>query len=145
MASTPDGQGYWLVAADGGIFAFGDAPYFGSTGGQLLDAPVVGIATSIDGGGYWLAAADGGVYAFGDAPNVGSWVGDPDPPVAGITPFPSGGGYWLVNAGGCPFVAGAGVVEMAAQPAPVISGTQAVAVVLFASPTWINRVPPMPN
>ena len=25
MASTPDGAGYWLVAADGGIFAFGDA------------------------------------------------------------------------------------------------------------------------
>src|SRR5688500_20324450 len=25
------GQGYWLVAADGGVFAFGDAPYLGST------------------------------------------------------------------------------------------------------------------
>ena len=30
MASTPDGQGYWLVAADGGIFTFGDAPFDGS-------------------------------------------------------------------------------------------------------------------
>ena len=25
MAATPDGQGYWQVAADGGIFSFGDA------------------------------------------------------------------------------------------------------------------------
>ena len=25
MAATPDGQGYWLVASDGGVFAFGDA------------------------------------------------------------------------------------------------------------------------
>ena len=25
MASTPDGSGYWLVAADGGIFSYGDA------------------------------------------------------------------------------------------------------------------------
>jgi hypothetical protein len=25
MASTPDIQGYWLVAADGGVFSFGDA------------------------------------------------------------------------------------------------------------------------
>ena len=25
MAATPDGKGYWLVASDGGIFAFGDA------------------------------------------------------------------------------------------------------------------------
>ena len=28
----PTGNGYWLVASDGGIFAFGDAPFFGSTG-----------------------------------------------------------------------------------------------------------------
>ncbi len=33
MAATPDGQGYWLVASDGGIFAFGDAAFYGSTGG----------------------------------------------------------------------------------------------------------------
>ena len=25
MAATPDGQGYWLVGSDGGIFAYGDA------------------------------------------------------------------------------------------------------------------------
>jgi hypothetical protein len=34
MAATPDGGGYWLVAADGGIFAFGDAGFHGSTAGQ---------------------------------------------------------------------------------------------------------------
>jgi len=39
MAATPDGGGYWLVASDGGIFAFGDAQYFGSTGGgSVTDA-----------------------------------------------------------------------------------------------------------
>ena len=32
MASTPTGNGYWLVASDGGIFAFGDAAFHGSTG-----------------------------------------------------------------------------------------------------------------
>ncbi len=32
MAATPTGRGYWLVATDGGIFAFGDAGFFGSTG-----------------------------------------------------------------------------------------------------------------
>ena len=26
-------QGYWTVASDGGIFAFGDAPFYGSMGG----------------------------------------------------------------------------------------------------------------
>ena len=34
MAATPDGRGYWLVAADGGIFSFGDAVFYGSTGGM---------------------------------------------------------------------------------------------------------------
>ena len=29
MRSIPDGNGYWLVASDGGIFAFGDAAFFG--------------------------------------------------------------------------------------------------------------------
>ncbi len=30
IAATPDGDGYWLVGADGGVFAFGDAHFFGS-------------------------------------------------------------------------------------------------------------------
>ena len=32
MAATPSGGGYWLVASDGGIFTFGDAGFYGSTG-----------------------------------------------------------------------------------------------------------------
>ena len=44
MAVTPDGGGYWLVAADGGIFAYGDAAFYGSTGGTHLNQPVVGMA-----------------------------------------------------------------------------------------------------
>ena len=55
MAGTPDGGGYWLVARDGGIFTYGDAPYFGSFGGTALPGPVVGLAPSAGGDGYWLA------------------------------------------------------------------------------------------
>jgi hypothetical protein len=44
IQSTPDGGGYWLVASDGGVFAFGDAAFFGSTGSMKLKAPVVGMA-----------------------------------------------------------------------------------------------------
>ena len=65
--ATPDGGGYWLVAADGGVFAYGDALFLGSMGGKHLDSPVVGMASTPDGGGYWLVAADGGVFAYGDA------------------------------------------------------------------------------
>jgi hypothetical protein len=35
-APTP---AYWLVASDGGIFSFGGAPYYGSTGGMVLNKP----------------------------------------------------------------------------------------------------------
>ena len=39
IAATTDGGGYWLVAADGGVFNFGDAGFFGSMGGQPLASP----------------------------------------------------------------------------------------------------------
>ena len=72
MASTPDGRGYWLVASDGGIFAFGDAGFYGSTGALALNRPIVGMASTPTGRGYWLVASDGGIFAFGDAGFYGS-------------------------------------------------------------------------
>ena len=60
MAVTPDGGGYWMVAADGGIFAFGDAKFYGSMGGKPLNAPIVGMAATVDGGGYWMVTSNGG-------------------------------------------------------------------------------------
>ena len=66
----PDRRGYWLVAADGGIFAFGDAAFDGSMGGQPLNARSSGWRVRHD-VGYWLVAADGGIFAF-DAPFYGS-------------------------------------------------------------------------
>ena len=44
LAATPTGRGYWLAASDGGIFAFGDAAFRGSTGGIRLNKPVVGMS-----------------------------------------------------------------------------------------------------
>jgi hypothetical protein len=45
IAANPDGVGYWTAAADGGVFAFGDAPFLGSMAGTHLNAPVTGVAT----------------------------------------------------------------------------------------------------
>ena len=32
IARTPNGNGYWLAAADGGIFNYGGAAFYGSAG-----------------------------------------------------------------------------------------------------------------
>ena len=70
--ATPDGKGYWLVGSDGGVFSFGDANYYGSTGAMTLNKPIVAAMATPDGKGYWLVAADGGVFSFGDASYYGS-------------------------------------------------------------------------
>ena len=67
MAPTPDGNGYWLVASDGGIFTEGDAVFYGSAGNIPLNQPIVGMVPMADGGGYWFSAADGGLFNYGDA------------------------------------------------------------------------------
>ena len=43
---TATAQGYWEVAADGGIFTYGGATFLGSMGGRHLNAPIVGIAAA---------------------------------------------------------------------------------------------------
>jgi len=101
MAATPSGNGYWLVASDGGIFGFGDAHYFGSTGHLKLKAPIVGMASTATGHGYWLVASDGGVFSFGDAHFYGS-TGSIRlvKPIVGMAATPTGHGYWMVASDG---------------------------------------------
>jgi hypothetical protein len=96
--STP---AYWLAASDGGVFSFGGATYYGSTGGMVLNKPVVGIAATSDGGGYYEVASDGGVFSYGDATFYGS-TGSMhlNQPIVGMAVVPGGGGYWLVAADG---------------------------------------------
>jgi cell wall-associated NlpC family hydrolase len=101
MASTPTGGGYWLLAADGGVFSFGDAKFFGSTGAMQLNQAIVGMASTPTGGGYWLLAADGGVFSFGDAKFFGSTGAIRlNQAIVGMTSTPSGRGYWLLAADG---------------------------------------------
>jgi hypothetical protein len=100
MALTPDHAGYWLVGADGGIFAFGDAGYYGSMGGGSLHQPIVGMAVDAATGGYWLVARDGGVFAF-HAPFYGSAGAlHLNSPIVGMESAPSGTGYRLVGSDG---------------------------------------------
>ena len=100
MAASPAG-GYWLVASDGGIFAFGNAPFYGSTGDLTLNEPVVGMTASPSGHGYWFVASDGGIFNYGDASFHGSTGGTPlAAPVIGMLATRDGSGYWLVASDG---------------------------------------------
>jgi len=106
LTSVQSVPSYYAVASDGGVFAFGGLPFYGSMGGKPLDKPMVGIAptTGLDGatgGGYWTVASDGGVFSFGNAAFHGSMGGKPlDQPMVGIAADPATGGYWTVASDG---------------------------------------------
>src|SRR6202020_2635966 len=93
------GNGYWLVASDGGIFSYGDATFYGSTGAIHLNLPIVGMAPTIDGHGYWLVAYDGGVFTCGNAGYYGSTAGK-GLFAYGLIVNPAAAGYSVVTADG---------------------------------------------
>jgi len=118
--TAPVTHGYWLVGSDGGIFTFGSASFYGSTGSLKLQRPVVGITPTKDRGGYWLVASDGGTFAFGDAGFYGSIPGlglNPagsglphslNAPIVGMVPAADGQGYFVVASDGGVFAFGPG-------------------------------------
>jgi hypothetical protein len=92
-------QSGWLVAADGGVFAFSAnrfaARFYGSMGGKHLNAPVVGIAVA--GRGYWLVGRDGGIFSFGAAKFYGSMGSKHlNHPVVAMAATATRRGYWMV-------------------------------------------------
>lgn len=110
-------EGYWLVGSDGGIFTFGSAQFYGSTGSLVLQRPVVGIVPTADRGGYWLDASDGGVFSFGDTQFYGSIPGlgirpagsggrSLNAPIVGMVPSVDDRGYFMVGADGGVFAFG---------------------------------------
>jgi SpoIID/LytB domain protein len=109
VTGVPSGgvDGYWAEGNDGGIFTFGAAQFYGSTGATKLNKPIVGMAATPDGNGYWLVARDGGIFTFGDAQFYGSTGAERlNQPVVGMASTPDGRGYWLVASDGGIFTFG---------------------------------------
>jgi N-acetylmuramoyl-L-alanine amidase len=126
IASFSDGScgGYWITAADGGVFTFGDAPFYGSMGGKPLNAPIVAMTPTRSGAGYLEVAADGGVFAFGGAPYDGSMGGKPlHRPIIGAAAV--AGGYYLLGSDGGVFTFGTAPFYGTA-PGPPLAGTTIV-------------------
>jgi Subtilase family len=100
MVPSTDGGGYFMVASDGGVFAFGDAHFEGSCPGiGGCSGAAVAVMPDASGNGYWLVTATGHVYSFGDA----TFFGAPAPQGASVTSAvrtPDGGGYWILFSNG---------------------------------------------
>jgi hypothetical protein len=92
-------NGYRLVAADGGVFDFGGQQFYGSTGGQVLNQPIVSGVNTCGNAGYWFVARDGGIFSYGDATFHGSLGATPQTsPVVAMAATPTG--YWLPDTAG---------------------------------------------
>ena len=103
-ARHPTGGGYWILGADGGIFSFGDAAFFGSVPGVGATTAAVDMTSTPSGRGYWVLGEDGGVFSFGDAYFHGSvpglkinWA---RPARAIMAAFDGGGYHVMANDGG---------------------------------------------
>ena len=101
MVPSSTGQGYFMVASDGGVFAFGDAKFEGScpaiAGG--CSGAAVAVMPDHSGDGYWLVTSTGAVYSFGDA----QFFGAPAPQLVAVVDAvatPDGNGYWILYANG---------------------------------------------
>ena len=74
VVMRPQNDGYWLIAQDGGVFAFGAAKAFTDPAvGKLTSGHYVRAAASTPTGlGLVVVASDGGVFCLGDAQYHGS-------------------------------------------------------------------------
>jgi hypothetical protein len=100
MVPSVTGHGYFMVASDGGVFAFGDAHFAGSCPGiGGCDGTAVSVMPDATGMGYWLVTNVGAVYAFGDAVFYGAPSASSVPVVDAVA-TPDWHGYWLLYANG---------------------------------------------
>lgn len=115
-AAVPGGNGYWLASADGGVFSFGSAGFFGSAApsgpispdpaiaalpsGTLGSGPTIAaMAATPSGKGYWLLSTSGRIYNFGDAPGFTAPSG-PNRYYVGLASSRSGKGLLLASSDG---------------------------------------------
>ncbi len=97
--SRPPASGYWMVAEDGGVYAFGDSEWFGNAAVGAIAA--VDVEPTPSGHGYWVVDRAGHVFAFGDGEYHG---GAPSlkagETVTSLSTTRDGNGYWLFTTAG---------------------------------------------
>ena len=100
LVASADGGGYFMVASDGGVFAFGDARFAGSCPGiGGCSGTAVAVMPDSSGNGYWVVTQTGHVYSFGGAPYYGA-PGPQGVPVTSAVRTADGRGYWILFSNG---------------------------------------------
>lgn len=115
IARTPDGEGYWVLAFDGTVRAFGNATSHGNHSPITRLFPIwffsevaADIAAHPTASGYWTMSNQGRVVAHGAASHFGHPYPAPtaENPAVNIVTFekitahPSGNGYWITDQAG---------------------------------------------
>ena len=101
--------GYWMLGADGVVYAFGDARHVGEPAARLAGEEAADLEPTPSYDGYWVVDGRGRVHAFGDAPPLGG--ADASALAAGervtsLSTTPTGAGYWLFTSRGRVFAFG---------------------------------------
>ena len=127
MVPSVSGHGYFMVASDGGVFAFGDAHFAGSCPGiGGCAGSAVSVMPDSTGKGYWLVTNLGAVYAFGDAQFYGAPPAQSVPVVDAVA-TPDWRGYWLLYANG--EVTGFGDATTQGAPLGYVNGFNAASAI----------------
>jgi hypothetical protein len=141
MVSSHDQGGYFMVASDGGVFAFGDAHFAGSCPGiGGCAGAAVAVMPDASGGGYWLITRTGHVYAFGDAPYLGG-PGPQSSPITSAVATPSGHGYYILDANGEVFAYGDANGGLGNVPPGATAGLNAATAIFVTSDNggyWVS-------
>jgi hypothetical protein len=98
-AARAAAPGFRFVAADGGVFTFGERTFDGAALGGT--APAAGLAPLGVRSGYVVARADGSTWATtGARTEAGRPTVPPRAPIVGLAMDPAGDDYWTVGSDG---------------------------------------------
>lgn len=136
---SPDGRGFLLVSADGGVYAFGDAQFAGScASSRTCRAPAVAIVAGPSGQGYWVLLAGCQLVAFGNVTTfpTGSceaYATKKAQQAVAAVPTPDGRGMWVLLRNGAIFALGDARLFGNWAPSPPTSAVPSPAVALVPS------------
>ena len=113
VVSSQNGSGYYILSPQGGVYAYGGAPFYGSAAGAPYFEGETAAALVVNhfGTGYWILSKSGGVYAYGGAGYYGAPAGQSyfdGETAVGMISSADGAGYTILSASGGVYAYGDG-------------------------------------